>query len=171
MPRPRLPDPKKKCQQCNTLMQRKRFASGTLEDRTAFLKRKYCDQVCMAKAMTGVIKNPNPRNSRRQSAKQARSKCQNCGTTSNLHVHHKNLDPMDNRKSNFQTLCGRCHKRLHWQITNATKPPAPPCKNCNKPARHNGLCNTHWTRFRKSGDPLLRRERQNGKWVWVRDDG
>jgi len=170
MPRPQLPDPIKHCKHCKKRLIRKRY-NGTLEDRSRFKQRKHCDQRCMAKAMTGRIKVQTPRNSRRQSAKTAGTACKTCGVTSNLYVHHVNLDPMDNRPSNLQTLCGCCHKRLHWQILRATSGPPKTCKHCAKPARHNGLCNTHYTRFRRHGDPLLRRERQNGKWTLMRDVG
>lgn len=165
-----LPDPPKTCAFCGGTMKRKRY-NGRLEDRARFRKRQHCDQTCMAGSMEGTIKVSSPRNSRKQTAKQRASKCATCGSTLNLHAHHVNHDPMDNRPSNIQTLCARCHRRLHSQHSRAMQGPPKRCKHCEMPARHNGLCNTHWTRFRRSGDPLLRRERHGGQWVWVKDDG
>ena len=168
MSTPRLEDPKKNCAQCGALMQRKRFNSG-LEDRGRFKQRKYCDQKCMAAAMEGRMKIPSRQNSRRQSLKMRKDRCENCGVTSRLHAHHRDSNPMNNDLSNIQTLCASCHMHTHWREWRVTKFPLKSCKHCEKRARHRGLCNTHYTRFRRHGDPLLRRERQNGVWRLVRD--
>ena len=42
-------------------------------------------------------------------------RCQSCGTTSNLHVHHKEFRSHsgDDSGENLITLCARCHKAVH----------------------------------------------------------
>ncbi len=39
--------------------------------------------------------------------------CSGCGTTRDLHRHHKNAQPWDNDPSNLVVLCRRCHNCVH----------------------------------------------------------
>lgn len=41
--------------------------------------------------------------------------CENCGTNSDLCVHHRNGDHLDNTRSNLAVLCMSCHSRHHKQ--------------------------------------------------------
>lgn len=43
------------------------------------------------------------------SRKIRKKKCERCGSTSRLGVHHKNGDHYDTRKGNIETLCAKCH--------------------------------------------------------------
>jgi hypothetical protein len=156
MPRRKLDDPIKVCANCGAPMERKRFPSGTLEDRAQFLRRKFCNQACMALVMEGRIKVRNEQNSRRQSAKSAMDRCEICGRTgTRLYVHHKDENPLSNTPTNLQTLCGSCHRRLHSPNYTGTAPQRKPCLLCSKPAARKGYCNTHLTRLKRHGDPLL----------------
>lgn len=40
-------------------------------------------------------------------------KCECCGTTENLEVHHKDKDRENNDPSNLLTVCESCHQRIH----------------------------------------------------------
>jgi hypothetical protein len=40
-------------------------------------------------------------------------KCSRCEETENLHVHHKNNNPEDNRKENLEFLCPFHHSAEH----------------------------------------------------------
>src|SRR5690606_6935812 len=151
------PVPPKHCEACGAELKRKRM-NGRLEDRAVFMRRKDCDRKCMARLMEGRIKVINATNSRRQAAKIRAKQCANCGSGSRLQVHHRDGNPLNNDPSNLITLCASCHMRLHWQEWKRTRYPTKPCLHCDRPARHRGLCDTHWTRYRKSGNPLLRRE-------------
>lgn len=155
MGRPKLPDSPKYCQACGKLMVRQYFVNAQLEDRTAFSKRKYCNQACMAKAYQGTIKKMNADNSRRQSARTVKAACENCGTTARLHVHHVDENPENNTPSNLMTLCATCHMRWHWTAGKMRLRKAAPCKVCAAPSRKLGYCMKHYQRFRKHGDPLL----------------
>lgn len=168
MSRQPSPDPVNFCAACKKQMTRKRF-NGVLESNLAFRRRRYCNRQCMAAAMTGVLKRPlTPHTSRKHSARARAAACATCGSTSYLHVHHKDENPLNNELSNLVTLCMSCHIKEHWRIWRETKFQSKPCRHCQKPARHLGLCNTHYTRFRRNGDPLLTRRRENGKWLLVR---
>ena len=48
-------------------------------------------------------------------------RCQDCGTDSNIVVHHVDGDRKNNRMENLLTLCTACHGRLHReeQLTKA----------------------------------------------------
>jgi 5-methylcytosine-specific restriction endonuclease McrA len=173
MGRPRTPDTERYCQQCGKRLARKR-SNGTLEGNRQFNKRLYCDQTCMANAYEGTIKNPTPKNSRRQSAKvvgEVCATCATCGAVKQLHVHHIDLDPMNNDPQNLMTLCASCHHRLHGRTRSATAQRNWPCKACSRPADKAGMCQKHYQRQKKYGDPFLtKRGNQFGVRV-VRDDG
>jgi hypothetical protein len=110
MPVPPKPDPTKCCETCGTELLRKRFASGRLEDRTVFLKRRNCSQACA-----------NTREEVTRSGHQYRAKphrkatCEECGTTERLHVHHRDRNWANDDPANLETLCASCHLRLHWR--------------------------------------------------------
>lgn len=154
MGRPRLPDPIKFCEACKKTLKRKMFQSA-IEDRTAFKKRRFCDQKCMAVWMEGRIKVLTPKNSRRQSAKTVQAACEYCSHIGRLHVHHVDENPLNNATTNLKTLCNSCHRRSHSPNYTGIPPRKKPCSLCSKPLARRGLCNTHLTRFRKHGDPLL----------------
>jgi len=43
-------------------------------------------------------------------------KCEICGSTENLELHHKDRNPKNNDPSNIQLLCRKCHRRIHgWK--------------------------------------------------------
>lgn len=48
-----------------------------------------------------------------------KDKCQECGATANLVVHHRDLDHYNDVIENLQVLCNGCHsslhKRLYWE--------------------------------------------------------
>lgn len=163
MGRPRMPDQEKFCKACGKPMVRKRF-NNRLEDRKAFSKREYCDRDCMATGMEGVVKNPNPRNSRRQSTKEVKANCEICGRTGRLYVHHKDLNPMNNESENLQTLCGSCHRRSHSPNFAGTPEQRKECLYCSRPAMQRGLCWTHLTRFKRYGNPLAKKIKIGSEW-------
>ena len=168
MSRRRLPDPIKFCRSCGEIMTRQTFKTGRLEDRSVFRKRVYCDRACMARGQEGVIKKHTPKNSRRQSAKTALSRCQACGSTKNLHVHHVDENPMNNSPLNLQTLCASCHKRWHRHHGKEILNPLVVCRICGKPQKGLGWCSKHYQRFRTYGDPYLTKRSTSSGFVLVR---
>lgn len=40
-------------------------------------------------------------------------KCVSCGSTQNLHLHHKDGDRKNNNIANIELLCERCHYEKH----------------------------------------------------------
>lgn len=169
MPRKPKPDPTKRCAYCNTTLTRKRFASG-LEDMARFMLRKFCGRPCMAAWQEGRIKVATPKNSRRQSCKKRKTSCENCGSTKRLASHHIDGNPLNNADSNLKTLCAVCHMQTHWREWKATTKQPKQCAYCSSPARHLGLCNTHYSRYRRHGDPLVvKRFNGHGKPVYLKD--
>jgi len=41
-----------------------------------------------------------------------KSKCETCGSTKNLMVHHNDGNRKNNKPSNLKTLCWSCHEKL-----------------------------------------------------------
>lgn len=166
MPLTPKPDPIQHCAFCGKHLHRKRWKSGTLEDMTAFKKRRYCNQHCMAKGQEGVIKKPNAKNSRRQSGKMVGKSCLRCGKTRcKLHVHHKDENPLNNAPENLETLCVSCHKASHSPNYMGMPLQRKPCLHCSKPVARQGFCNTHLSRKKRFGDPLLKKFKTASGWV------
>ena len=116
MPIPPKSDPAKNCKACGTPLMRKRYG-GRLEDRTRFLKREHCDQAC-ANTRPAIQANSHRRHARKLVPL---SECEKCGTSSRLHVHHKDRNPANNAMSNLQVLCASCHLKLHWAEDRAAR--------------------------------------------------
>jgi 5-methylcytosine-specific restriction endonuclease McrA len=103
-------EPRRYCRFCRRKMYRKRYG-GRIEDMAIFLRRKYCDQLCMARAM---VKRTPTRSAYLWRARKLRgSKCQDCGRTDRLHIHHKDGDVTNNSPENLETLCTFCHGKHH----------------------------------------------------------
>lgn len=114
MPMPAKPDPIKHCIQCGAGMFRKRMStSGRLEDRAVFLRRRYCDQKCMARAFIKI--DPTLGALRFRARKEAIKKgsCEVCGETRQLAIHHMDENVRNNSPENTPTLCNWCHKTWH----------------------------------------------------------
>lgn len=153
MPQPRKPEPTKYCLFCKKRLHRRTY-TGRLEDLAVFSRRKYCDVLCMAK---GMVRQQVTRSGWMQRAKKFRGKkCETCGTTKHLNVHHKNEDYTDNAPANLMTLCASCHLKLHW-ANGKTMPRRPRifCTVCGKKAEGRGFCMNHYRHYMKYGDPLL----------------
>lgn len=159
------------CLNCQRELVQKRFSSGVLESPSMLKRRKYCDRLCMAAHMTGQIRVMNPKNSRRQSGRMVKERCEVCSKHRGLHVHHKDYDPLNNDPSNLMTLCSSCHRRAHspnWTEEGAT--PAP-CRYCVKPAYKDGMCATHLSRWRRHGHPLAKKRKVGNDWILMLHDG
>lgn len=63
---------------------------------------------------------------RNEYQRQRKDKCERCGSTNRLCVHHINDDHFDNRPENLQTLCNSCHmsitKKKWWDAKKAGQP-------------------------------------------------
>lgn len=150
------PDPVKRCSYCGEEMHRTRFASGRLEDLSAFTRRKYCCWDCMRKGFVKVGADTKQlyRNSHSSAEKiafliQGKDKvCEKCGSTKSIDVHHIDGDRNNNTPGNLMVLCRSCHMKEHRMVKT--------CKICGKPANGGlGYCNRHYIRFRKYGNPLM----------------
>lgn len=56
--------------------------------------------------------NNNYKNGISMYAKKKKSKCERCGSTKNLMVHHKDGNRKNNSASNLKTLCWSCHEQI-----------------------------------------------------------
>jgi hypothetical protein len=109
MPQTIKEDPIKHCETCGVRMFRKRFGKR-LEDHGVFLRRRNCSKAC-GNTKTEVTKDTSHWRARKHRAKN----CADCGTTEQLHVHHKDRNHENNVQENLITLCASCHLKLHWR--------------------------------------------------------
>ena len=162
MPMPRKTDPEKTCAECGTSLTRKTI-NGRLEDRAVFLKRRYCDRLCMAQGQ--VKEQVTLAGLRARSGKLRGQVCETCGTTEKLNEHHIDLNPANNDPLNRMTLCASCHQHWHWQHGKTMPRRQSVCKICGEPARKLDMCQKHYQRFRKYGDPSLTKKRSGSQYV------
>ena len=167
MGRKRMPDPEKYCSHCGKRLQRKTYPNS-IEDMGVFKRRKYCDQVCMARAK---MKEKVTLSALRVRARKFIGKqCDRCGTTTRLAVHHIDGNPANNVMDNLMTLCDVCHTTWHWQHgKKATRKPPSYCKVCGNPARKLDMCSLHYQRFRKYGNPSLTKKRVGSHYELVQE--
>lgn len=57
--------------------------------------------------------------------KKKKTKCANCGATTNLLHHHIDHNEKNNKPSNIRVLCKRCHERHHERGYNFNRKQAP----------------------------------------------
>ena len=107
------PAPMKTCESCGMVMERKRYGDDRLEDLGAFNRRKYCSIACLAIGKTK--ENPTISALRHRARRFREDRCEQCGATEKLHLHHRDGNPANNEPENRQTLCGSCHLTMHWE--------------------------------------------------------
>lgn len=121
---PRKPDPLKRCDHCGTPFTRQSFGER-LEDRSAFLRRRFCSLTC-----ANSRRNPKNKSTYSLRARQhIKLACEACGATKALHAHHVDQSILNNEPTNIQTLCKQCHdfwhatqKRRGWLIAGRMPP-------------------------------------------------
>lgn len=154
----------KTCLTCAKPFNRNRYGNQ-LEDSTRFQQRKYC---CLSCANT---RQQIKRDQYHQRARRFRAAmCETCGAGTGLHVHHKDENITNNDPSNLQTLCGSCHLRWHWANGKTMPKRQSVCKICGTPARKLDMCQKHYQRFRKYGDPCLTKRGNRLGSFFVRED-
>lgn len=164
MPMPRKPDPEKYCLQCGAQLGRKMF-NGTLESMNCFLRRKYCGMTCMGNDRKMDNPSIDAIRHRYQAMGLRATECQMCGTRENLCLHHVDGNPANNDRANRMTLCATCHTKWHWEHGKQPMPKtrSEQCSVCGTADRtRQGMCQMHYQRWKKYGDPLLTRRQQTG---------
>lgn len=139
----------KKCKFCGIIMERKRYSNGILEAWNWYNKRLYCSCECMNKARKSKPKTGTSWMTLHYHARnlKPRGECEICGSEVNIDVHHIDGNPQNNSLENLMRLCRSCHSKIHH--------PYSVCKICGDKAKGYGLCNKHYLRYKKYGDPLM----------------
>lgn len=164
-------DPRKICPACGMQMFRKQM-NRRLEDRSVFIKRIYCNRKCM---VAGMTQDKPTLSALRKRAEKLRGRvCEECGTQNKLHIHHLDMKPANNEAKNLMTLCASCHASWHWnkgKHRELISKGARPCSVCGKewPKLKLGMCQKHYQRFKKYGDPLLTKKNNGGRFVLQRE--
>ena len=100
----------RRCEHCGALLERRRHESGRLEGFRDFMRRRFCSLSCASSRSKG---GESRKTYHYHARKHRADRCEACGTTSELQVHHVNEDWKDNRPENLQTLCIFCHHFWH----------------------------------------------------------
>jgi len=103
----KLEDSVKYCGTCKVVLYRKRY-NGRLEDRSVFLRRRYCSLSC-----ANTRENLSKHGKLSRARKWLKGGCEACGEKRKIVIHHidQNLD--NNDPKNLQTLCKYCHDFWH----------------------------------------------------------
>ena len=115
------PTEAKVCAECGGIFNRKRFASGRLEDFQAFSRRRYCSLSCANSQSKG---GDSRTRWHARAQKHLKPSCESCSSTHKLHVHHCDENWRNNAPENLQTLCESCHRSWHITQRNAGAKPA-----------------------------------------------
>ncbi len=138
-----------RCLACGARLLRKQYPSGGFESGPRLLARKFCGHVCMGRyaAPNGPAER-SVRNAGRTKARRRkdRSRCERCGSTEAVEVHHRDRNPSNVAVENLESLCRKCHKRHHVEIRRPI-----PCRICGEPQRCRELCNRHYQSECKAG--------------------
>lgn len=126
----------------------------------------------MSKSM--MHKEPSLAALRKRAEKLKLPECEECGAVANLHIHHMDMNPANNAPSNLKTFCASCHLRWHWKHGNhraSMQMPPQSCIVCEKalPRLWGGMCQKHYQRFRKYGDPLMTKLKIGSSFELVRE--
>ena len=93
--------PEKRCTICGKRYWRKRFR-GRLEDRTVYMKRRFCSLSCANSRTRGGLSR---KAFHARARKLRKAYCEACRARTRLHAHHVNENWRDNHPRNVQTLC------------------------------------------------------------------
>ena len=94
----------KQCEACGGSMSRPRWRNGKLD--SSWKNRKYCSSKCYGKA--NEIAEPSIQTLRKRDQRRLKAeKCQECGSTENVHRHHA--------KDEVMILCQKCHTAEHMK--------------------------------------------------------
>ena len=69
-------------------------------------------------------RKPIPKGIIKEVLNRSKGKCEDCKTSLDglkPELHHKNMDPTNNRKANIQVLCPNCHRRTHYDKKSGKK--------------------------------------------------
>lgn len=89
--------------------------------------------------------------------KEQKSCCAICGTDAGLQVHHLDGNRLNNFSENLLTVCASCHTKWHWEHGKSMKRKRQACVICGAESHAKNMCQKHWLRFKKYGDPLMKK--------------
>lgn len=153
---PRLPDPEKYCQHCGVRLIRKRRASGLLEGLRFFKERLFCGRLCFIKYNMSLhdLGGSRERSTCRFKARRRKPDgcCERCGGVGE-EVHHIDRNEFNNKVENLERLCVSCHRKEHG--IPLQRAGCLICGGFRRRAGKRGLCDKHYRRLKRWGDPLM----------------
>lgn len=145
----------KNCSNCSKPLERQRY-NGQLEDRTRYASRRFCGLACSGAAHRSDA--PSETVIRRRYTHLRGTICETCQSDQQIQLHHIDSNPENNDPTNLMTLCAPCHARWHWEHGKKASAKTNPvcCVVCGKEERwriKRGMCQMHYQRWKKYGDP------------------
>ena len=155
---------KRFCEQCGKQLVRRERG----ERPYAFQRRRFCSRACKGTSQMKDVHELSDSALHRRARKFLKPNCESCGAIHSLYasgrsysldVHHIDGNRYNNHPDNLMTLCKSCHNKLEWAQGTYKPEPRARCSVCGAPARGHGLCNKHYTRWRRHGDVVERDSR------------
>lgn len=144
----RKPVELKRCAYCGKIMEIAKLKNGYLESASQYNRKKYCNRDCMKKAFrkdeTESVSWSNMHRHARMIIPPAN--CKICGSATNVDVHHKDGNYLNNSPENLQRLCRSCHNLQHRKAAS--------CSICGAKVKGYGYCERHYQRYKRYGDPM-----------------
>lgn len=140
------------CLHCGSPLTRKRY-NGRLESNNIFQRRRYCDVVCSGEAHRKADAGRQALGLRAR--RHLAERCERCGTTEKLSIHHKDRDWRNNDPQNLATLCSSCHTSLHHDAGEIVpRQKVKPCRCCGRDVLKRSVCETCRSRIKRHGSPF-----------------
>jgi hypothetical protein len=138
--------PIRNCLQCGAILVRREGQPAS-----NFKKQKFCNHKCCGIYQQKV--NATQPALCRRAFIYKKEKCESCGASEHLCVHHIDGNEANNIPENIRTLCLSCHNKLHRLQGDIVNKEAASCSICGNKNTRNGLCPKHYARYKKTGSP------------------
>ena len=80
-------------------------------------RKKYCDKECYRLHRLSLpLTNKSTGHFRARAAEKSKS-CNRCGATTNLEVHHRDRDVLNDSPRNLEKICSACHDLEHLKVS------------------------------------------------------
>ena len=92
------------------------FCEQSVMDTKDAVRKKFCGRECYRQSrLSRPLSNKSTGHYRARAIKQEHQ-CERCGSMRQIHVHHKDRNPLNAALGNLESLCSKCHHAEHLKI-------------------------------------------------------